>query len=56
MRPGLRCVCDYIPDNDIKNDPAFFAQLERLEYALRDKYPYNLLARYCQVIAQKTQG
>ena len=53
---GLRCVCDYIPDNDIKNDPAFFAQLERLEYALRDKYPYNLLARYCQVIAQKTQG
>jgi len=50
---GLRCVCDYIPDNDIKNDPAFFAQLERLEYALTDKYPYHLLARYCQVIARK---
>jgi len=51
---GVRCVCDYIPNNDIKSDPAFFAQLERLEYAMTDKYPYYLLARYFQVIARKT--
>jgi S-adenosylmethionine-dependent methyltransferase len=51
---GVRCICDYIADNDIKNDPNFFAQLEQLEYALSDKYPYYLLARYFQVIARKT--
>jgi len=51
---GLRCVCDYIPNNDIKSDPAFFAQLEQLEYALTDKYPYKLLGRYFQVVARKT--
>jgi ubiquinone/menaquinone biosynthesis C-methylase UbiE len=51
---GVRCVCDYIPNNDIKSDPAFFTQLERLEYAMSDKYPYYLLARYFQVIARKT--
>jgi len=50
---GVRCVCDYIPNNDIKSDPTFFAQLERLEYALSDKYPYYLLARYFQVIGRK---
>ena len=50
---GVRCVCDYIPDNDIKGDPTFFAQLERLEYAMSDRYPYYLLARFFQIIARK---
>ena len=50
----MRCVCDYIPGNEIKSDPAFFAYLERLEYAMSDKYPYYLLARFFQVIARKT--
>jgi S-adenosylmethionine-dependent methyltransferase len=53
---GVRCVCDYIPNNDIKHDPAFFAQLEHLELALTDRLPYRLLARYFQVIARKTRG
>jgi S-adenosylmethionine-dependent methyltransferase len=50
---GVRCVCDYIPDNDIKSDPAFFAQLERLEYALSGRYPYYRLGRYFQVLATR---
>lgn len=49
---GIRCVCDYIQDNEIKNDPKFFAELEKLEYALTDKYPYYLAARFFQVIAR----
>ena len=50
---GLRCLCDYWGDNERKLDPTIFEQLERLEYALTDRYPYKLLARYYQVIARK---
>jgi S-adenosylmethionine-dependent methyltransferase len=50
---GVRCVYDYIPNNDIKDEPAFFAELERLEYAMSDKYPYYLLARFFQIVARK---
>ena len=52
-RYGVRCVNDYIFDNDLKSDPAFFARLERLELALTDRYPYYLLARFFQLIARK---
>jgi S-adenosylmethionine-dependent methyltransferase len=50
---GLRCVCDYWGDNDLKVDPAVFQQLEELEFAMADRHPYKLLARYFQVIARK---
>lgn len=50
---GVRCICDYIANNDLKTDPASFAQLEQLEYALSDRYPYYLLARFFQIIARK---
>ena len=50
---GVRCICDYIANNDLKTDPVSFAQLEQLEYALSDRYPYYLLARYFQIIARK---
>jgi S-adenosylmethionine-dependent methyltransferase len=50
---GLRCLCDYWGDNERKLDPVIFKQLERLEFALMDRYPYKLLARYYQVIARK---
>lgn len=50
---GVRCVCDYILDNEIKYDSAFFAHLERLESALTDRYPFKLLARFLQVIARR---
>ena len=51
---GLRCVCDYWGDNDLKADPAVFQQLEELEFAMADRHPYKLLARYFQVIARKS--
>jgi S-adenosylmethionine-dependent methyltransferase len=51
---GIRCVCDYWGDNELKSDPAVFKQLEELEFALADRYPYKLLARYFQIIARKT--
>ena len=51
---GLRCLCDYWRDNDLKADPAVFEQLEALEFAMADRNPYKLLARYFQVIARKT--
>jgi S-adenosylmethionine-dependent methyltransferase len=50
---GLRCLCDYWGDNERKSDPATFEQLERLEFALMDRYPYKLLARFYHVIARK---
>jgi len=50
---GIRCVNDYIPDNDIKYDPGFFRDLERLEQAMSGQYPYYLLARSFQIIARK---
>jgi S-adenosylmethionine-dependent methyltransferase len=50
---GIRCVNDYIADNEIKNDPSFLAELEKLEYALSDRHPYWLLARFIHIIAQR---
>jgi S-adenosylmethionine-dependent methyltransferase len=50
---GIRCVCDYIANNELKYDPRKFEQLEQLECAMSDKYPYKLLARFFQIIARK---
>jgi len=50
---GLRCVVDYLTDNQPKFNPAYFAELEELEYAMTDRYPYYLLARMFQIIVQK---
>jgi len=50
---GIRCLCDYWGDNTRKTDPATFAELQRLEFALTDRYPYNLFARYLHIIATK---
>lgn len=52
---GIRCVSDYIPNNDLMNDAAFFAELEQLEYAMSARYPYYLLARFFQIIAEKVK-
>jgi S-adenosylmethionine-dependent methyltransferase len=51
---GVRCICDYWGDNDLKSDPRVFPQLEQLELALTERHPYKLLARYFQVVARKT--
>jgi S-adenosylmethionine-dependent methyltransferase len=53
---GVRCVCDYLADNELKADPAYFAELERPERAMSDRYPYYLLARYFQVVARKASS
>lgn len=50
---GVRCICDYISDNDLKSNPDFFAKLEKLEYEVTDKYPYYLLARNFQLVGCK---
>jgi S-adenosylmethionine-dependent methyltransferase len=50
---GIRCMCDYWGDNERKADPAVFAQIEQLESALAERYPYKLLARYFMVVARK---
>lgn len=50
---GVRSLCDYIADNERKADPVFFTQLEQLEMALRDQYPFKLIARFWHLIAVK---
>ena len=43
---GVRCVNDYIP-NEMKQD---YEEVLRLEFALTNRHPYYLLARFFQVI------
>jgi S-adenosylmethionine-dependent methyltransferase len=51
---GVRCLCDYLP-NEPKYEEEYFKALEQLERRLTDTYPYNLLARFYQVIMQKKE-
>jgi S-adenosylmethionine-dependent methyltransferase len=51
---GIRCLSDYWGDNETKNKPEVWEKLTKLEYALTDRYPYNLLARFWQIVAHKT--
>ncbi|VAW31667.1 hypothetical protein MNBD_CHLOROFLEXI01-4499 [hydrothermal vent metagenome] len=50
---GVRCICDFIADNERKFEPSFYEQLEALELAVSNQYPYKLLARFYQFICQK---
>jgi S-adenosylmethionine-dependent methyltransferase len=50
---GVLSVTGYIYDNERKADPVFYAQLERLEKALSDQFPYYLIARFFQLIGRK---
>lgn len=50
---GVRCLCDYIADNELKSNQDSFAKLEQLEMAVRDKHPYNLFARFWHLIARR---
>lgn len=52
VRYGVRCVSDLIPD-ERTDDPAFLADLERLELALSDRMPHLLTARYFHLIARR---
>jgi S-adenosylmethionine-dependent methyltransferase len=50
---GIRCIADYWGDNETKLRPEVWEKITKLEYALTDKEPYNLLARFWQIIARK---
>jgi S-adenosylmethionine-dependent methyltransferase len=51
---GIRCLLDYWGSNETKLQPEVWEKIVKLEYALTDKYPYNLLARFWQVVTHKT--
>ncbi len=51
---GILCVTGYIFDNDLKYQSEFFRKLERLEMAMSTRHPYNLMAKFCHLIAGKT--
>ncbi|MFD5771166.1 class I SAM-dependent methyltransferase [Streptomyces sp. NPDC127049] len=50
---GIRSFCDYITDDARKYDPAFYADLERLELAATARPPYMHTARLFQLTARK---
>lgn len=52
-RYAARVVSDYVADDSLKEDPAYFAALERLELALCDQEPYVRLGAMWQVVAEK---
>jgi S-adenosylmethionine-dependent methyltransferase len=52
---GVRCVIDYVQDNDIKHVPETYAQILELERALSQRSPYRELARFGQLIARRPE-
>ena len=50
---GIRSFCDYITDEEGKQDPAFYVDLERFELAATARPPYMHIARLFQLIAWK---
>jgi S-adenosylmethionine-dependent methyltransferase len=50
---GIRCLSDYWGDNETRSKPEVWEKLKKLEYAVTDKYPYTLLARFWQIVAHK---
>jgi len=52
-RYGIRCVTDYIADDDRKHEPDFYADLEALELTLCDREPYVRTARIWQLVARR---
>jgi S-adenosylmethionine-dependent methyltransferase len=49
---GVRVFADYVPGERL-DEPDFFESLLRLELAATTRAPYNLMARYAQLIAGK---
>jgi S-adenosylmethionine-dependent methyltransferase len=49
---GVRAFADFVPSERL-GDPEFFEALLSLELAAANRLPYNLMARYVQVIARK---
>jgi S-adenosylmethionine-dependent methyltransferase len=53
---GIRSFCDYITDDARKSDPAFHADLERLELAPTARPPFMPTARLFQLTAWKSDS
>lgn len=51
---GIRCVNDYISNDEIKSDPSFFKKLTELELSLGKRHPYKLVARFFHLIIRKS--
>lgn len=49
---GVRAFADYVPREQL-GDPDLFDALMQLEIAVAARRPYNMIARYVQLIAQK---
>ncbi|GAA3507303.1 methyltransferase domain-containing protein [Streptomyces showdoensis] len=50
---GIRVFCDYIPDDTLKYDPAYYAHLERLEIETAGRTPYKHTARLLHLIGRR---
>jgi len=53
-RFGGRCINDLLPDSAPKTDPAFFADLLRLELAVCGREPYLRTGLFWQLVARKS--
>ncbi|WP_027945310.1 methyltransferase domain-containing protein [Amycolatopsis taiwanensis] len=53
---GISSVCHYMTDDERKQDPVFYAELERLELAVADRLPYLHTARFFHLIGQTQFG
>lgn len=52
-RYGGRIFMDFIADNESKQDPTTYAQIEALEFELCGRSPYRDIGRFWQVVAQR---
>ena len=55
-RYGARCANDLLVDDDLKRDPGYYAELERLELALCDREPFLRTGMAWQLIAERTSA
>lgn len=55
-RYAARVVNDYVSDDALKHDPAYFESLERLELTLCDQEPFIRLGGMWQVVAERGVG
>lgn len=53
-RYGARCANDLLVDDAAKHDPAYYAELERLELALCDREPFLRTGMTWQLVAERT--
>lgn len=52
-RYGARCANDLLVDDQAKRDPAYYAELERLELALCDREPFLRSGMVWQLVARR---